>query len=210
MKNGSKYLFFYPLIIFWGAILYSCTNSTRSETSPKHLWLDSLEIDAMSGATTMGEYSDSNWQTPIYKIKKYLASNGFIIDTTRLNQLDSNAYVDLRKSSFKKGENGLVNILNKELHTVGENSVLINGTGYYFAKCDSTGSFPGIDLGFEHWKFSGSSVNQIIELMENWKNKYYPMPIYIGIDKDNLYALYTRSVQFDPFLKSCIEELERK
>lgn len=177
--------------------------------SESNEWVEGLEADGHSGPTALGKMSDLNWNSPIAQLKNYLDSNNFIIDTNRLNRLASFAYRDLRKSSFSNGTNGLVNNLDKHAHSMGQNFVLLNGDGYYFAQIDSLGKYTGIDLGFEHWKIDTTSKENVEQLGEIWKEKYHPMPLYYTIKADNLYVIYTRSVQYAHHVRSCLTVLEQ-
>ena len=88
-------------------------------------------------------------------------------------------------------------------------TVLINGEGYYFAKIDEKGNYTGIDLGIEFWKIDNSNPKEIAQLELWWKEQYHPMPLFFVAKNDNLYILYTRSVQFAPFLEKCKEIVEK-
>lgn len=207
----------YSKVVFGiiGGLLLSCNTETEAEIVPSEtistekVWIDSLESDGISGATALGDMDDIDWNSPLARLKQFLDSNHFIIDTTRLKQLAKYAYQDLRKTPFSKKNRGLVNILNKKDHSMSKSPVLINGEGYYFAKIDENGEYLGIDLGFEFWKIDNSNPKEIAQLELWWKEKYHPMPLFCVVKNDNLYVLYTRSIQFAPFLERCKEIVEK-
>lgn len=198
-----------------GGLLLSCKSETEAvnvqpETiSTEKIWIDSLESDGISGATALGDMNNIDWNSPLAKLKHYLDSNDFVIDTTRLKKLAKYAYQDLRKTPFSQKNQGLVNILNKKVHSMANSTVLKNGEGYYFAKIDENGNYTGIDLGIEFWKIDNSNPKEIAQLELWWKEKYHPMPLFFVAKNDNLYILYTRSIQFAPFLEKCKEIVEK-
>ncbi len=199
----------YSIAIITGGFICSCGENSRPEISDKKVYLENLESDGTSGATALGDAKDLNWNSPIARLKKYLDSNSFIIDTIRLKQLAAYAYQDLRKTPFSDGRNGIVNQLDKSLHSMNKSGALINGEGYYFTKIDSLGDYPGIDLGFEHWKIDSSNPKDMAQLELWWKEKYHPMPLYISVQGDDLYVLYTRSVQYASFVETCLKQIEK-
>jgi hypothetical protein len=153
--------------------------------------------------------SDIDWNSPLARLKHFLDSNDFIIDTTRLKKLAKYAYQDLRKTPFLQKNKRLVNILNKKEHSMANSTVLIDGEGYYFAKIDEKGNYTGIDLGLEYWKIDNSNPKELAQLKLWWKEKYHPMPLYVVVKNDNLYVLYSRSIQYAPFLAKCREIIEK-
>lgn len=198
-----------------GGILLSCKSETEAEDvqsetiSTEKVWIDSLESDGISGATALGDMNDIDWNSPLARLKQFLDSNDFIIDSTRLKKLAKYAYQDLRKTPFSQKNQGLVNILNKKVHSMAKSPVLINGEGYYFAKIDEKGDYSGIDLGLEYWRIDSSNPKELAQLKLWWKEKYHPMPLFVVAKNDNLYVLYTRSIQFAPFLEKCKEIVEK-
>lgn len=210
-KTFKTYLIICTFI--YVGVLFSCQNETSDELNEKistdKVWIENLESDGFSGATALADMNDIDWNSPLARLKHFLDSNGFIVDTLRLNKLADYAYQDLRKTPFSKTQHGLVNIINKDKHSMSRNPVLINGEGYYYAKIDSEGNYSGVDIGFEYWKIDASSTKEVTQLKLWWKEKYHPMPLYFIIKNDNLYALYTRSVQFTPFLEKCKEVVEK-
>lgn len=207
----------YSKVVFGiiGGFLLSCNTETEadnvsSETiSTEIVWIDSLESDGLSGATALGDMDDIDWNSPLVRLKQFLDSNDFITDTTRLKKIAKYAYQDLRKTPFSKKNYGLINILNKKEHSLSKSPVLINGEGYYSAKTYENGGYSGIDLGFEFWKIHDSNPEEIAQLELWWKEKYHPMPLFSIVKNDILYVLYTRSVQFAPFLERCKEIVEK-
>lgn len=200
--------------LIWGLLL-SCNTETEAEYVPsetistEEVWIDSLESDGISGATALGGLDDINWNSPLARLKQFLDSNDFNIDTIRLKKLAKYAYQDLRKTPFSKKNQGLVNILNKKDHSMSHSSVLLNGEGYYYTKFVENGDNSGIDLGFEFWKIDNSNPKEIGQLKLWWKEKYHPMPLFCVVKNDNLYVLYTRSIQFAPFLVKCKAIVEK-
>lgn len=188
----------------------SCYESSSRKTSDAEVWVNTLEPDGQSGATALGEVSDLNWNTPITQLKNYLDSNNFNVDTARLDELALYAYPDLRQTPFYLGRKGLVNQLNKQTHSMGESAVLIHGFGYYFSHLHSSGTHSGIDLGLEYWKIDTSNWENVEQLQLIWKEKYHPMPFYSEINGDNLYVFYTRSIQFDHYLRSCVAVVKKE
>ena len=212
MKRKLKIPLIINALIFAGTLV-SCQNEANHELteqmSSDEVWIDSIESDGISGSTALGDAKDIDWNSPLARLKHFLDSNGFMIDTSRLNKLADYAYQDLRKTRFSKTQHGLVNILSKDMHSMSGNSVLLNGEGYYFAKIDKKDKYSGMDIGFECWKIDASNPKEVEKLKHWWKDKYHPMPLYVVIKNDNLYALYTRSVQFAPFLEKCVEIVEK-
>lgn len=198
-----------------GGLLVSCNTETETGGVPTETistekdWIDSIESDGFSGITALRGMDDIDWNSPLERLKQFLDSNKFIIDTTRLKNLAQYAYQDLRKTPFSKKNRGLVNNLNKKEHSLSKSPVLINGEGYYYAKIDDNGDYSGIDLGFEFWKIDNSNPKEIAELELLWKEKYHPMPLFCVVKNDNFYVLYTRSIQFAFFLEKCKEIVEK-
>ena len=148
----------YSKVVFGiiGCLFFSCNTETEAEGVPSEtistefVWIDSLESDGISGATALEDMNDIDWNSPLSRLKQFLDSNDFNIDTSRLNKLAKYAYQDLRKTPFSKKNQGLVNILTKKDHSMSKSPVLINGEGYYYTKTDENGGYSGIDLSLIH------------------------------------------------------------
>ncbi len=177
--------------------------------SSDEVWIDSLESDGISGATALGDLNEIDWNSPLKRLKHFLDSNDFIVDTTRLNKLADYAYRDLRKTRFLRTQRGLVNLLNKDIHSMSNSPVLINGEGYYYAQINDDGTFSGLDIGCEYWRIDTTDRSVLEQLKIQWKEKYHPMPLCFVVKDQQLYLLYTRSVQYAPFLEECRVIIDR-
>lgn len=198
----SKTYFF---LIF--LILLSCEHSTR-KMSTRHVVLDHLQSDGISGSTVLNDYSRADMNSPLTQFKKYVDSCHFISDTARLHQLASYAYLDLRKTPFIRNKRGLVNYLHREKHVMGTKTVLQEGYGYYFVQNNSDDSYLHPDFGLEHWKLDTNQRSELPAMLSQWKERYHPMPFYSVVKGNHLYVLYTRSVQFDRYLRSFVNYLQ--
>lgn len=170
--------------------------------------MNHLESDGIGGSTVLRDYSWANTNSPLAQFKKYVDSCHFISDTVQLHQLASYAYSDLRKTPFTSNNRGFVNYLNKEKHVMGAKTVLQEGYGYYFVQNNSHDSYLHPDFGLEHWKLDTNQRSELPAMLNQWKEHYHPMPFYSVVKGNHLYVLYTRSVNFDRYLRSFVNYLQ--
>lgn len=196
------------------SVLHSCQNVADSKQDRKisdsEILVDNLESDGVSGATALSDVQSIDWNSPLTRLKHFLDSNGFVTDTTRLNDLADYAYQDLRRSPFIKKGSGVVNVFDKQKHRLSHSKILKNGEGYYFVKTDSNGKPTSKDFGLEFWKIDTSNQQELEQLRFYWKELHRPMPIRLIIQKDNLYVLYSRAASNTSFLDDCKAILESK
>jgi len=187
--------------------LLSC-EASPNETTGNYSTPYNLESDGISGSTVLSDYSRTNINSPLAQFKKYVDSCHFISDTARLHQLASYAYTDLRKTPFTSNKRGLVNHFDKEKHVMGEKTILQDGYGYYFVQNNSHDSYSHPDFGLEHWKLDTTQRSDLPATLSQWKEHYHPMPFYSVVKGNHLYVFYTRSVQFDRYLRSFVNYLQ--
>lgn len=184
------------------AVCLAISSCDTTETANDFDELVPLEADGVSGSTALGSYDVEMKTSPLSRLKAYLDSNGFRVDTAHFHNLDEVLYPDLQNKAFTARKTAAFIYLDKTDHRMGHTNLLVYGYGYYYRLHQSSASSLTPEFILEYWKMDTTRLMDLPTVLSDWEALYPSLCFQTVVNGDNLYVLYTNNVQYGRYLRS--------